>query len=123
MHLAHPCEAGSCAGHVGLFVPKNGAGHIEGHVAAADNDHALSEQHGFTQSDVPQELDSAIHVLRFNARDVELARLLRAHSNNHGGVAVYNLVQCDASAYLRARENPNTQRLDHRYFRQNDIPR
>ena len=78
--LAHPRKL--------LRLADDRARHVEGDVAAADDDDFAAERHAETQVDVQQELNRPQHAVELHAFDGQLAALVRADAEEHRLVAL-----------------------------------
>ena len=101
---AHPFLLGLCdlpgmgghvvaalqAAHVHLFGPQahRRACHVNGHVAAAQHQHPLAQPRPLTHSHLTEEIGVEQHAGQVGPRNAQLAALVRAHRQEHGGVAV-----------------------------------
>ena len=53
-----------------------GAGHVDGHIAAADDDHALAQLDLESEIDVDQKVDAVVDAGQMRAGDVQFAALV-----------------------------------------------
>src|SRR5262249_31290134 len=110
--LAHAGRAGSGAGRVEVGLPQDGAGDVVGDVTAADDDDAPAERRRPAQGYVTQEIDAAEYVRPIDPGNLQAARALGPHGDDHGGVIATQLLEGDLLADGRVAANLNAQRLD-----------
>jgi hypothetical protein len=60
-----------------------GAGHVHGHVAAADHQDLFSDGEAVAEIDVEQKVDALVNAVQVYAGDGEIAAAVRAHGDQH----------------------------------------
>jgi hypothetical protein len=68
--------------------PQRGPGDVDGHVAAPDHDHPLTQVQPVAQVRVEQEVDAVDHSVQVFPRQVELSTLVRADGQERGTEAL-----------------------------------
>ena len=72
------------AGVLAYYFARGRAGHVHGHVAAADHDHFLADGEFVAEVDVEQKVDAFVHAIEIDTGDAEIAAAMRSHGDKHG---------------------------------------
>ena len=110
-HVALP----AAVGHGDIRAEAHGrAGHVHGHVAAADHDNLFADGRTHAGADLAQEVDAAPDALELLARDAERGALLRADGEIEGLEALSaKLIERHIPADFDAAAEDHTQLLEH----------
>jgi hypothetical protein len=96
-------------GGAGAAEAPRGSGRVEGHVAAAHDQHAVADLEGSPQVHVQQEIDRGEHTRRVRARDAQRAPLAAARRQEHGVVVAAQVGKRDRAADLDAQAQLDAQ--------------
>ena len=98
--------------------------HVEGDIAAADDDDFAAERHAVPKVDVQQEINRPQHAVELHALDGQLAAFVRADAQEHRFVALLLEVrEGEFAAEPGVQADLHAERLDRRDFRLDDFAR